>query len=66
MKQIIPSLSTFINENTIEDKIEEIKSKIWEIDNMVRSWIPTDPNKKREMKAALQSKIEKLNKKLEK
>jgi hypothetical protein len=67
----LQTFEAFVNENLneqsrkeIEDKIEELESKIWELDNANKSWIPSSNSEKEKMRKTFQSKIDKLKKKL--
>ena len=61
----------YINEakkskSELEDYIDKMESKIWEIQNSNKSWIPNTQSKKDAMIKTFQSKIDKAKKDLEK
>ena len=67
----IHTFERFINEgkksvSELEDYIEEMESKIWDIQNSNKAWIPSSRAKKDAMIKTFQSKIDKAKKDLEK
>ena len=67
----IQTFERFINEgkksvSELEDYIEEMESKIWDIQNSNKAWIPSSQSKKDAMIKSFQSKIDKAKKDLEK
>lgn len=67
----LQTFNEFINEakkskSELEDYIDKMESKIWEIQNSNKSWIPNTQSKKDAMIKTFQSKIDKAKKDLEK
>jgi peptidoglycan hydrolase CwlO-like protein len=71
IKEFILDYASDLNESKqskseLEDYIDKMESKIWEIQNSNKSWIPNTQSKKDAMIKTFQSKIDKAKKDLEK